>query len=257
MLVHILVITKITENGPLKQQTTGKLPNDCMEFVRTKHAAIIASDALYSKQRKEAVAEHKAWQTMDSSKHPLVLKAQLAWMLQSDQNYRKDANIAMDDMFFTADQTEFYNQQINLNKLTSHANYTRDANKAKVETKFNYADTEGFAQAKSLKPIYSNTQYTAKAKAIAEKPLQEEQTTEMIKGRIRNFRKNQINIHFCQKLFKLRNFYETSFFHGQRAPTLLQRSLRPRSQKTHGKIQHFHGRHASVKFAESIRHHLF
>merc|ERR1712226_493471 len=112
-------------------KTTGKLPNDCLEFVRSKKAAIIASDALYSEQRTQAIAEHKAWQNMDSSKHPLVLQSKLAVHLYSNRGYVRDADIAMDDMFFTADQTEFYQQQMALNKVISHANYTRQAKKEK------------------------------------------------------------------------------------------------------------------------------
>lgn len=167
----------------LQLQTTGKLPNDCMEFVRTKKAAIIASDALYQKQRAEAISEHKAWQTMDSSKHPLVIQAQLAWMLQSNRSYRKDAEDAMDDMFFTADQTEFYQQQMALQKVISDANYTRQAQKEKERCFFDYMKTENYELNKGLKPILSKEKYTENAKTAMTKPIPQTETNEMIKGR--------------------------------------------------------------------------
>lgn len=88
--------------------TTGKLPNDCMEFERIKKNALNMSDSLYRQSRIKAIKDHKAWQTMDSATHPLVVERQIANLRNSHAAYTEEAKQILDSVYYPVFITEGY-----------------------------------------------------------------------------------------------------------------------------------------------------
>ena len=161
------------------QQMTGKLPLDCMEFVRIKKNASDISDANYRKTREEAIKTHKAWQTMDASSHPIVNQKKLAEYLYSEAAYRSDAQeYAQQSIYFPVQITEGYALARKVTAVTSNALYTKHAKSIEAENKFNYTQSEGYNLAKQQKSLSSH-RYMAAAKKEAEKASNEPVTAEM------------------------------------------------------------------------------
>ena len=154
-----------------KQQTTGKLPLDCVEFERIKKNAINASDALYRASREEAIKEQKAWQTMDYSQHPIVRRSAYLNTLASEAKYRKEAKQEHEAVNFPVQVTEQFENQQALKSIISDAAYTKEANEIKQKSKFDFGQTESFERSKNLRPIVSDKQYSAKARELERKPI--------------------------------------------------------------------------------------
>merc|ERR1711879_495533 len=153
-----------------QQQTTGKLPNDCMEFVRTKNCNLIMSDANYGASREEAIKSQKAWQTMDVQTHPIVIQAHEAFLRNSDAMYKEDAKAGLEEMFYPVWATEGYEVAKAVSQATSNAIYYKEAKKIEAKNKYDYSQSDEFKQLKAMSKVYAPWNYSKDAKAFASKP---------------------------------------------------------------------------------------
>lgn len=152
-------------------QMTGKLPLDCMEFDRIQKNALNMSDAHYRASREKAIKDHKAWQTMEPAKHPLVIKKNIDNMLMSEAAYKREAQEIQDGIYYPVFITEGYELAKKISHDTSNAIYKRAAKAIEAEHKYNYAQSEMYNTGKTIDSVLKDHEYTKSGKAVAAKPL--------------------------------------------------------------------------------------
>ena len=148
--------------------TSGKLPVDCVEFERIQKNALNMSDAHYRQSRIKAIADFKAWQTMDYQTHPLVISSQLASLRNSDALYKKESQEILDSVYYPVFITEGYELAKKVSQATSNAIYRRAAKAIETEHKCDFTKSDYYKTCKDLKKVQGRN-YTAHASELAEK----------------------------------------------------------------------------------------
>merc|ERR1739838_502141 len=150
------------------------LSSDAPEFVRAKEAALNANDREYTKQKKEAVANFRGYQTMDPRGHPDVIKAAKA---SSDLAYRQDYEDTKDMVYYPYTITPEYDTKHELRKRDME--YTQDHENTKSKNRFNTTETPLYAQIKEHELQTADVNYKGEFQKNKGKLLGTDVTPEM------------------------------------------------------------------------------
>jgi len=161
---------------------TGKLPLDCIDFVRTRKMRDIASASLYRKSKEEVLAKFKGFQRMDYMENPIITRATDLAILNSDALYKCDAKEDLANCFFPVHFTEAYDIAMRNSKNISHSAYIKDAASVAGQSKYDASQSEAFKTGQNIQKVLNNNLYQANAKKLHQKPISLAVIPEMVRS---------------------------------------------------------------------------
>merc|ERR1712096_99707 len=181
------------EKEARKELQKNLLSVDAPEFVRAKQVAKNASDLEYTKQKAEAVKQHRGYQTIEAKEHPDVKKAEKAHNLTSDKLYKEDWEDQKSLVYFPYTITPEYETK---SSVSRHDNtYKHDHEETKDKNHFDVTSTPVYNQIKEHEGLTSDNNYKQDFEKNKGKMLGTDVTPEMARAHemepIRNKQKYQ------------------------------------------------------------------
>merc|ERR1712096_445610 len=168
------------EKEARKELQKNLLSVDAPEFVRAKQVAKNASDLEYTKQKAEAVKQHRGYQTIEAKEHPDVKKAEKAHNITSDKLYKEDWEDQKSLVYFPYTITPEYETK---SSVSRHDNtYKHDHEETKDKNHFDVTSTPVYNQIKEHEGLTSDNNYKQDFEKNKGKMLGTDVTPEMARA---------------------------------------------------------------------------